>query len=119
VQLIKVVGVPAKGQYACDGAGNYTFAAADAGAQMIISYAFTIVAGLTISIAQQPLGTAPKFRAFLYNTYDGDFIGVELYRCVVSDISLPTKQKGYWICDLNFEACCDASENLGRLVASS
>jgi hypothetical protein len=116
--LQKVPGAPAAGQYACDGAGNYTFSAADAGQQVLISYSYSVATGTTIALANQLLGSAPKFRAFLYNTYDGAFFGVELYRCVVSDISLPTKQNGFWICDFNFDACCDPSESLGRLLSS-
>jgi len=116
--LTKVAGQPASGQYACDGAGNYLFAAGDAGTSMLISYTYTVTTGSSITVNNELMGHGPIFRAFLYNSFDGDFIGLELFACKASDISIPTKQKGFWIVDFNFDAFADVTDAVCRLCAS-
>jgi hypothetical protein len=116
-QLTKVASGPAAGQYAPSG-GSYTFAAADAGAPMLISYTYTAsTRGATVTLTNQPAGYAPEFRALLYNLFHGRFFGLELFSCQASEISVPTKLEDFWIVDFNFEAACDATNTLGKLYA--
>jgi hypothetical protein len=111
-------GTPAQGQYTVSSAGVYTFAAADEGAAMLISYTYTVTArGETITLTNQLMGYAPNFRALLYNTTSGKFIGLELFNCTASEISLPTKQEDFWIVDFNFDASTDSTDTLGKLYA--
>jgi hypothetical protein len=117
-QLTKVTGAPAVGQYAVSNSGVYTFSAADEGVAMLISYTYTSAArGETITLTNQLMGYAPNFRALLYNTTAGKFIGLELFNCTASEISLPTKQEDFWIVDFNFDACTDSGNTLGKLYA--
>jgi len=116
-QLAKVASGPAQGQYAAS-AGAYTFAAADAGAAMLISYSYTASSrGASLTLVNQFMGYAPEFRAFLYNQFRSKFFGLELFSCQASEISVPTKQEDFWIVDFNFDAACDASGSLGKLYA--
>jgi hypothetical protein len=117
-QLTKVTGTPSVGQYAVSSTGVYTFAAADEGAAMLVSYTYTApTRGETITLTNQLLGYAPNFRALLYNTTQGKFIGLELFNCTASEISLPTKQEDFWIVDFNFDASTDSTDTLGKLYA--
>jgi hypothetical protein len=117
-QFIKVASAPVAGQYSCDTAGNYTFASADAGKAVLISYTYTANSrGQTIILNNQLTGYAPEFRAFLYNSFRGKFLGIELFNCTMGQISIPTKQEDFWIVDIDFEAATDASDTLGKLYA--
>jgi hypothetical protein len=116
-QLTKVASAPAQGQYSQNG-GTYTFAAADEGVAVLISYTYTApTRGATLAIKNQFLGHGPDFRALLYNQFNGKFVGLELFSCMASEISLPTKQEDFWIVDINFDASADATDTLGQLYA--
>jgi hypothetical protein len=111
-------GTPAQGQYTVSAGGAYTFAAADEGAGVLISYTYTSATrGETITLTNQLLGYAPNFRALLYNTTSGKFIALELFNCTASEISVPTKQEDFWIVDFNFDASVDATNTLGKIYA--
>ncbi len=119
-QLMKVASGPTTGQYSY-AAGVYTFAAADEGMGVLISYSYTSTAAgsSTIVLANQLMGYAPEFRAFLYNTFRGKYFGMELYDCTVGNFSIPTKQEDFWEVDIDFDACTDASDTLGQIYADN
>ena len=118
-QFTKVAISPAAGQYSVNaGTGVYTFAAADASAAVLISYTYTDSArGSTITLSNQLMGFAPEFRAFLFNNFRTKLMGIELYSCTMGQISLPTKQEDFWMCDVTFDAGVDASNTLGQIYA--
>lgn len=123
-QLTRVTTGPATGQYSVteSGAnkGKYVFAAADTLLNMLISYAYTqTTTGTTITLSNQLMGFAPEFCAFLYNTFRTKFFGLELYNCTASEIGIPTKQEDFWVVDINFDACTDATDTLGKLYADN
>ena len=116
-QLTKVTSGQTQGQYAVS-AGNYSFNSSDATTPVLISYTYTSpTRGATVSLSNQFMGYAPEFRALLYNTFKSKYFGLELNNCTASEISLPTKQEDFWIVDINFDACCDSSGNLGKIYA--
>ena len=116
-QLIKVASAPAQGQYMVS-AGSYSFNSADAGTAVLISYTYTSgTRGATVTLANQFMGYAPEFRALLYNIFRSKYFALELFNCTASEISVPTKQEDFWIVDINFDACCDSSGNLGKIYA--
>lgn len=117
--LIKVASSPATGQYAVnEGTGVYTFAAADTGLGVKISYTYTDAArGTTVALANQLMGYAPEFRAFLFNNFRAKVFAVELYSCTMGQISIPTKQEDFWVSDITYDAGVDASDVLGQIYA--
>jgi hypothetical protein len=114
--LIRVASAPAAGQYAASGTGVYTFAAADTGKAVLISYTYTTAAtGQRITIANQLIGSAPTFKVVLSESYQGKVLQVELNQCVSTKLMLPTKHQDFIIPEIDFEAFVDAAGNLGSL----
>ena len=118
-QFEKVDSAATTGQYSVDPTtGTYTFATADAGTGVLISYTYTsAMRGATITLTNQLMGYAPEFRAFLFNNFRAKLFGLELYSCTMGSISIPTKQEDFWISDIDFDAGVDASNTLGRIYA--
>ena len=71
VQFEKVDSAATTGQYSVDPTtGTYTFATADAGTGVLISYTYTSATrGATITLTNQLMGYAPEFRAFLFEQF--------------------------------------------------
>ncbi len=119
-QLEKLTsGTPATGQYTVDAAtGTYTFATADAGVGVLISYTYSSTTrGATITLTNQLMGYAPEFRAFLFNQFRNKIMGLELYSCTMGSVSIPTKQEDFWMSDIDFDAGVDATGTLGKIYA--
>jgi hypothetical protein len=117
-QLILVTGAPAQGQYQYAGSGQYVFNAADNGASVLISYTwFNSTRGTTTTLVNQYMGYAPEFRAFLFNQFRNQIIGVELYCCTMGSFNIPSKMEDFWISDVDFEASTDSSDTLGKMYA--
>lgn len=119
-QLQAVASAPATGEYSVAN-GVYTFAAADEGKAVLISYSYTtsLTTATTVAIKNQLMGYAPEFRAFLYNTFRGKYFGIELYNCTMGNLSIPTKQDDFWEMDVDFDACTDASDTLGKIYSDN
>jgi hypothetical protein len=105
----KVASAPTAGQYSV-AAGIYTFAAADASAQVFISYEYTVAAsGSTISIGSIAQGVQPIITIDLFRGYNGTGERHRLWACVCSKLSIPTKMADFAISELDFEAFLDSS----------
>lgn len=112
----RVASAPATGQYMV-AAGVYTFAAADTGKSVLISYQHNVAAsGQTIVIAQNLIGAAPKFKAVLSTRYDGQQLDLQLNACVATKLSFATKQEDFAIPDFEFSAFADDAGEVGRWV---
>lgn len=112
----KVASAPATGQYSV-AAGVYTFAAADAAKAVLISYQYNVVSGgSTIIIAQQLIGSAPKFKTVLSTRYDGQQIDLQLNACVATKLSFATKQEDFAMPDFEFSCFADDSGEVGRWI---
>lgn len=116
-QLTKVASSPATGQYSMNPAtGVYTFATADVGLVVKISYTYTdSTHGSTITLVNQLMGYAPEFRAFLQGSFRSKFLGIELFSCTLGQLSVPTKQEDFWVSDITFDAGVDATDSLGAI----
>lgn len=115
-QLTKVASAPTTGQYSVDeSTGIYTFAAADTGKSVKISYTYTATGGSTITLANQSMGYAPEFRAFLFSNFRGKRFGIELLSCTMGQLTIPTKQEDFWMADITFDAGVDATDTLGHI----
>ena len=105
--LVKVTSAPVQGQYSVS-AGTYTFAAADAGAAVLISYRYTSAAGVQLNIRQQFMGFAPTFQILLNEQYAGKQANLLLYSCVAEKLTWATKNEDFLVPEFDFEAFANA-----------
>lgn len=107
---------PTAGQYSVS-AGVYTFAAADANANVLISYQYTnSSAGQKLTLTNPPLGSNPVFSASLF-TQATLQSGVKnatlnLHSCVSDKVSFSTKLDDWMIPEFDFAAFADASNTV-------
>jgi hypothetical protein len=111
------------GQYSVNAAsGIYTFAAADAGAAVVISYLFNSNARKKLALSNQLMGLTPTFKATFYTskTTQGVPAGLMLVlnACTASKLSLPTKTDDYEIQEFDFSAFADATGAIGMLTVN-
>lgn len=116
VQLNRVASAPAAGQYSVS-AGVYTFAAADAGKAVALSYEYsaTSTTGEVFTISNDTMGYTPSFTLLLQNGYDGKNLVMKLNRCVSGKLNLPLKNDDFALYDFEAEAFADAAGNLGYI----
>ena len=112
--LTKVSTTPAQGEYSVS-AGVYTFAAADANAQVLISYTYSNTTGMTINIKNQLQGQAPTFSIWFATTYNNQQAMFKLPACTASKLSLPSKMADWNLDQFEFEAQDDGSGNIAYL----
>lgn len=114
VTMTRVASGPVTGQYTV-AAGVYTFATADAGQTVFISYQYTG----TSTVAQKStvmnvaMGYAPTFRADFMNAKDGKQTTLSLFGCVATKLTIATKQDDFLIPEIDFSAYADS---IGRVL---
>jgi hypothetical protein len=117
-QLVPVATGPITGQYTV-AAGVYTFAAADTGLGVAITYTYRpATSGLKLVIPNQLLGFVPRFQINLYVNSAGSLteqFDLQLNSNTPSKLSFPTKLEDYMIPDFEFEAFADTNNNLGEI----
>jgi hypothetical protein len=109
--LTKVTSGPVAGQYSVNTAtGVYTFASADTGAGVIISYMFTVAAsGTQLNITNQMMGFAPTIQVLLESVYNNNQFNVLLYNAIASKLNFATKQEDFIVPEMDFEAFANAA----------
>lgn len=117
VQLERVASAPATGQYMVNvSTGKYTFAAADTGKPVAISYEYSAATGGKVwTMSNEIMGYTPSFAMLLQNTFDGKNLVVKLNRCVSGKLSLPLKSDDFAIYDFEASAFADAAGSLGYI----
>jgi hypothetical protein len=117
VQLTRVASAPTTGQYSVNVAtGVYTFAAADTGLGIKISYEYSAAAGGQIwTMTNDTMGYTPSFTLLLQNGYDGKNMVCKLNRCVSGKLSVPLKSDDFAVYDFEAEAFSDAAGSLGYI----
>ena len=113
---IASAGTPTTGQYKVT-AGVYTFAAADTGLGVLISYNYTSATGGTkTTITNQLLGTTPVF-SMVFNIIDnGKQMTYTFPKCTASKLAFSTKMEDFMIPEFDFSVFADDS---GVLVYTS
>jgi hypothetical protein len=112
--LKKVATGPTTGQYSV-AAGVYTFAAADVGSAVLISYTYGITAvGQSFQIPNNLLGVGPTFSMVLYMGWNSAFCTLELYSCKSSKLGMGTKLEDWNIPQFDFEAFTNAAGISGK-----
>lgn len=117
VQMTRVASAPATGEYSVVVAtGVYTFAAADQGKAITVSYEYSAASGGKVwTMTNETMGNTPSFAMLLQNGYDGKNLVCKLNRCVSGQLSMPFKFDDFAVYDFNAEAFADAAGNLGYI----
>src|SRR5262249_10849872 len=116
--MTKVASGPTTGQYS-RAAGVYTFAAADVGHVVQISYTYTTAgSGWTVASSNPTMGSGNIFRADLFNSYRGITNGITLYACQSSKLSFPFKQDDFMLPSFDFAAQDDGAGNVFALYGT-
>lgn len=112
--MIAVASAPATGQYSV-AAGVYTFAAADTGKTVFISFQYTgtSTAAKTSTVMNVAMGNAPSFRCDLSNGFQGKHTALSLFNCIATKLSLATKLDDFMIPEFDFSAFADSG---GRVL---
>ncbi len=116
VQLTRVASAPAAGQYTVS-AGTYTFAAADSGKGVLLSYEYsaTSTTGQIFNLTNDTMGYTPSFAILLQNSYDGKNMVMKFNRAVSDQLSVPLKSDDFAIYDFNASGFADAAGNVGYI----
>lgn len=113
----RVASAPTTGQYSVSGGGVYTFASADTGVSVKISYEYTATnaAAKKYSLTNDQMGYSPSFEAVLTNSFDGKTVVLKLNKVISGKLSLPWKNDDYAISDFEAEALADSAGNIGYM----
>ncbi len=119
VSYVRVASAPTTGQYSV-AAGVYTFAAADTGKQVFISYAYTATAAGAKSMTLQslPMGYVPTFGMDLALTFGGKQMNWRFPNCVASKLSVDPKQDDFTENSLDISVFADAAGIVGYVYTS-
>lgn len=113
LEMTRVASSPATGQYSVNtSTGVYTFASADAGSIVWISYSYTSTGGQTVSFSNQLMGQGTTFTLTLYNIYSTYSYGIKLWAVVFPKFSLAFKNTDYTMADLEFQAYSDPQSRI-------
>jgi hypothetical protein len=112
--LTRVASGPTTGQYAVNVAtGVYTFAAADTGHQVRISYTYNVTGtGSTITATNQLLGSGPIFALQLVEQYRGKNFSLYFPAVQASKLGLPLKLDDFTLPSFDMSAQDDGAGNV-------
>ena len=114
-QLTRVATTPTAGQYSVN-AGVYTFASADQGKSVAISYEYSASTGGQIfQLTNETMGYTPSFSMLLQNSYDSKTMVLKFERCVSGKLSLPLKSDDFAVYDFEASAFANAAGSLGYI----
>lgn len=111
VPMTKVASGPTTGQYSV-AAGVFTFAAADTGKRVFISYAYSAtnvqVPGSTkMTINNLPMGSAPIVKLDVWFTKNGKQFSTQYPKAMASKLGWQSKQDDYMVPEIEFMCFAD------------
>lgn len=111
--LVRVASGPTTGQYSV-AAGVYTFAAADEGDGVTISFAYTLTTGKTLTVHNQLMGYGPIVELFLWEPYGSilnvsNLNGLHFYAARFGKMSNPEKRADFVYSAIEFECFPNAA----------
>jgi hypothetical protein len=112
--LKKVTTVVGAGEYSVVTAfGEYTFSSGNVGADVKITYAYSIPAsGQKIIVPNSLMGAAPTFSAHFYTNFQGKPISMKLHRLVAGSLSFKTKLDDFTMPEFEASAFADSAGNV-------
>lgn len=113
----RVASAPSTGEYSVS-SGVYTFASADSGKTVFISYQYTTTStsARKSTIVNVPMGYAPSFRVDLYLPFQGKSMIWTLPKAISTKLTIATKLDDFMMPEFDFE--CFADDN-GEVVTYS
>ena len=111
----RVASAPTTGQYSVSvGGGVYTFASADTGKSVIISYQYSASSAVAkkMVIANVPMGYAPTFRMDFFVSYGGKPLVITAAAALSNKLSIATKLDDFMLPDFEFSIFADNAGNL-------
>jgi hypothetical protein len=111
--MTRKASAPAAGEYSV-AAGVYTFAAADTGKTVYISYQYTATSTVArnSTVANTPMGTAPSWRCDFFTSLNAQPIMLSLLNCYSSKLAISTKMDDFLVPEIDFSASADAAGNI-------
>lgn len=112
--MTKVASAPATGQYSV-AAGVYTFAAADTGKLVFISFRYTATSVTTagrMTVLNVPMGAAPVLQLDVFFSKNGKDFATRYPQAIASKLSLQSKLDDYMVPELDFDCFADAAGNV-------
>lgn len=109
--MTRVASAPATGQYSVS-AGVYTFAAADTGVRMYISFSYTYAAvdAKRIQLLNLPMGFTPQLKMHYMGTFQGKRSLVVLESVVSNKLAMfSSKNDDFSVPEIDFSAQADAA----------
>lgn len=116
--LVMVASGPTVGQYSQSG-GTYTFAAADTGLGMLVTYTSTVATGQSLTYSNQPIGTTPVFQLDYWNNVNQPGASpwaCRAFSCVSDSFALQFKLEDFAMPEVDFSMFCNAAGNLFEAV---
>jgi hypothetical protein len=113
---------PTTGQYSL-AAGVYTFATADAGKTVFISFAYTATNAASaknayVLVNNVLMGQAPTLQLDFVAPYSGNTLFVTMYNAIATKLSIATKLDDFAIPDLEFDGFSNSSNQIYRIAAA-
>ncbi len=112
-----VTGTPTTGQYKISG-GTYTFAAADAGKVVSISYRYTVTTGVKMTLSNVRSELVPEFLVVLNVDGNGKNTTWTLNSCYSDQLAFVTKLEDFTVPEFSFTAKADGSNVIGTFSYS-
>lgn len=119
VAFTRVASSPAQGQYSL-AAGVYTFASADQGTAVLISYTWTAATGGTkYTLTNQLMGSTVQFQTNLAQSFKQNgvtkVLNIQLNACVAPTLKFPFKNQDFSVQEMDIQAFADASNTIGTV----
>lgn len=112
--MTRVASAPTTGEYSVS-AGEYTFAAADQGLTVFISYEYsaTVASAKKIAVMNLPMGSVPSYKAYMQTSFQGKKALVVCYVAISSKLSmLSTKLDDFFVPEVDFACQADGSNRI-------
>jgi hypothetical protein len=111
--MTRVASAPTAGQYSfTPTTGVYLFSSADnvSGVSVYINYQYTATSTTAKNsvVANLPMGYAPTFECDLMLPYGGKQLTLDLYNCIATKLTFPSKLDDFTIPELDFSAFANA-----------
>lgn len=112
-RMTRVASNPATGEYAVDEeTGIYTFAAADAGDSVQITYRHALATGKKLLITNPMAGDVPYFSVSGQRIHRGKTFNVKLFCVVATKLGFGFKSDDWVIPECDWEGCADENDNV-------
>jgi hypothetical protein len=117
--MIRVAATPKPGEYTTDGAGEYTFNAADVGKTAFFDYQhIATTAGKLLTVQNLPMGLTPTFSLDMSMARNGKVMTLKYPKVTSSKLAMSTKQEDFMIPELDMSALSDDNGVVWKWSAS-